>query len=121
MSSLNFLRYAASGPDFDDYTQRLASRIADELARNPSKLKAMRASHGGRVNMPIIRPPQDCERNAYKRFEYKPLLISGSIRLLQLLPLDNINNEFDKFRPIQCRVVVRNLNEMPVYDALSYT
>ncbi|KAE8441904.1 hypothetical protein EG329_004210, partial [Mollisiaceae sp. DMI_Dod_QoI] len=65
--------------------------------------------HG--LRLPIIRPPEGCEETKVHRFDYAPLPTPTSIRLLKLFPLNNPKDEFDLYRPIQCSIIVQDLDE----------
>lgn len=68
----------------------------------------------------LIRPPENCENREPKVFAYDPLPTPTSIRLLQVHP-EKLRNEFDIYIPPRCTLVVRDLDDKPIYDALSYT
>ena len=80
--------------------------------------------------LPIIRPPEGCEKMEPKDFKdihYRDLPTTTSIRLLETYPGSEDNSEesysdFELFRPpVRCSLIVVDLNDDVVYDALSYT
>ena len=74
----------------------------------------------GRFSVPLIRPPENCENRRPHPFAYTPLPTPTSIRLLRIKE-EEINDEFDLYRPIHCSLETVDLNDPPRYDALSYT
>jgi hypothetical protein len=111
----------ASTPGFGKLSlKELAERLAKLPKITPaSGPKKLGRPHG--VVLPIIRPPEGCEETKVHRFDYAPLPKPTSIRLLKLFPLDNPKDELDLYGPIQCSIIVEDLEKSPVYDALSYT
>ncbi|RSL47055.1 hypothetical protein CEP54_013587 [Fusarium duplospermum] len=73
-----------------------------------------------RITIPLISPPENCEKRERKVLAYDPLPTPTSIRLLQLHP-EKLENEFDVYIPPRCSLIVKDLDDAPVYDALSYT
>ena len=74
--------------------------------------------------MPILRPPEDHGSRIPSNYKYKALPTSSSIRLLRLQPVDlaSDNSSFTIFRPpILCSMITVDLDNTPLYDAVSYT
>ncbi|KAF4632852.1 hypothetical protein G7Y89_g5278 [Cudoniella acicularis] len=74
------------------------------------------------MGIPLIRPPENCEKREPHPFVYTPLPTPTCIRLLRIEPV-SIQDKFDIYRTFHCTLVVKDLDdsESPVYDALSYT
>ncbi|KAH7249544.1 heterokaryon incompatibility protein-domain-containing protein [Fusarium solani] len=72
------------------------------------------------ITIPLIRPPENCENRKRHVIDYNPLPTSTSIRVLQVHS-ERFENEFDFYTPPRCSLVVKDLDDDPVYDALSYT
>lgn len=73
-----------------------------------------------RIPFPIIRPPENCENRKPHAFAYDPLPTATSIRLVELHP-EKFESVFDIYAPLRCSLVVRDLDDAPIYDALSYS
>ncbi|KAK0729451.1 heterokaryon incompatibility protein-domain-containing protein [Lasiosphaeris hirsuta] len=80
-----------------------------------------RSQRQANVRLPLIVPPDGSEKRKPHRISYSPLPTPTSIRLLRIEPIESLKDEFDLFRPIRCTLVVKDLADSPVYDALSYT
>ncbi|RSM12358.1 hypothetical protein CEP52_002547 [Fusarium oligoseptatum] len=72
------------------------------------------------ITIPLIRPPENSENRKPHVVAYDPLPTPTSIRVLQVHP-EEFANEFDFYSTPRCSLVVKDLNDDPVYDALSYT
>ncbi|RSL85494.1 hypothetical protein CDV31_016557 [Fusarium ambrosium] len=72
------------------------------------------------ITIPLIRPPENSENRKRHVIAYDPLPTPTSIRVLQVHP-EEFENEFDFYSTPRCSLVVRDLDDDPVYDALSYT
>ncbi|RSL72467.1 hypothetical protein CEP53_001117 [Fusarium sp. AF-6] len=72
------------------------------------------------ITIPLIRPPENSENRKPHVIAYDPLPTPTSIRVLQV-HLEEFENEFDFYSTPRCSLVVRDLADDPVYDALSYT
>lgn len=70
--------------------------------------------------IPLISPPENCENRERKVLAYDPLPTATSIRILQIHP-EKLESEFDIYLPLRCSLIVKDLNDAPTYDALSYT
>ncbi|KAF5723294.1 het-domain-containing protein [Fusarium mundagurra] len=70
----------------------------------------------------LIEPPKIPTYTTYlPPLKYEKLPTPTSIRLLKIDRLPSIKDDLDLFRPITCSLVVKDLNDRPKYDALSYT
>ncbi|RSL91392.1 hypothetical protein CEP51_000329 [Fusarium floridanum] len=72
------------------------------------------------ITIPLIRPPENSENRKRHVIAYDPLPTPTSIRVLQVHP-EEFENEFDFYSTPRCSLVVKDLDDDPVYDALSYT
>ncbi|KAI1384133.1 heterokaryon incompatibility protein-domain-containing protein [Hypoxylon trugodes] len=75
------------------------------------------------VRFPVIFPPKLPSGEAENFFPYEDygLPTTTSIRLLIILPIDNIDDEGREHFPIKCSMHTVDLKESPEYNALSYT
>lgn len=73
-----------------------------------------------KTTIPLIRPPEDYAIRERHSLTYNRLPTPTSIRLLQL-HTEQFENELDFYAPLRCSLVIRDLNNSPVYDTLSYT
>ncbi|RYP40754.1 hypothetical protein DL767_001472 [Monosporascus sp. MG133] len=76
------------------------------------------------IGLPVIMPPKLLGKtagNETKWYPYQPLPSTRSLRVLRLFPLEKAETEEDKYRLIKCSMETIDLDEFPVYDALSYT
>ncbi|KAF5628115.1 het-domain protein [Fusarium tjaetaba] len=70
----------------------------------------------------LIEPPKIPTPTTHlSPLKYEKLPTPTSIRLLKIDPLPSIKDDLDFFRPITCSLVIKDLNNRPRYDALSYT
>jgi hypothetical protein len=100
---------------------RLISTAGTFASRGSTMQEAL--PNSTKVIVPIIRPPEDCERSITPPHVLKndPLPTETSVRLLEIKPLVSLKSEFDLFQPIHCSLITRDLSDDPHYDALSYT
>jgi hypothetical protein len=70
------------------------------------------------MQLPPMYPPRT--RKPYS-LNYEPMPTASSIRLLKIHPLESLDTTLDVYRPLRCSIVVKDLQEFPQYDALSYT
>lgn len=110
--------------DSEETISGLFSHVGGMKQENHLKLPQRRS------RFPIIRPPEGCERmepRDCKNLDYRGLPNTTSIRLLKIHPGLEDNSEesysdFETFRPpVRCSLVVVDLNDDVLYDALSYT
>lgn len=110
--------------DNEETISALFSQVGGMKKENHLKLPQRQS------RLPIIRPPEGCERmepRDCKNVDYRDLPTITSIRLLKIHPGLEDNSEesysdFELFRPpVRCSLVVVDLNDDVVYDALSYT
>ncbi|KAF5675871.1 het-domain-containing protein [Fusarium circinatum] len=74
------------------------------------------------LQIDLIEPPRTPTYTSYlPPLKYEKLPTPTSIRLLKIDRLPSIKDDLDLFRPITCSLVVKDLNDQPKYDALSYT
>ncbi|KAL2687893.1 hypothetical protein Neosp_005462 [[Neocosmospora] mangrovei] len=93
----------------------------NEQARQRFEPTVSRSNSGPKgITIPVIRPPENCENRKRHVIDYRPLPTSTSIRVLQVHP-EKFENEFDFYTPPRCSLIVKDLDDDPIYDALSYT
>ncbi|KAG5757588.1 hypothetical protein H9Q72_014271 [Fusarium xylarioides] len=70
----------------------------------------------------LIEPPKThTYTTCLPPLKYVKLPTPTSIRLLKIDRLPSIKDNLDLFRPLTCSLVIKDLNDRPEYDALSYT
>ncbi|KAF5580449.1 het-domain-containing protein [Fusarium pseudoanthophilum] len=74
------------------------------------------------LRVDLIEPPKKpTYTTKLPQLKYDKLPTPTSIRLLKIDRLPSIKYDMDLFRPITCSLVVKDLNDRPKYNTLSYT
>lgn len=74
------------------------------------------------LRIDLIEPPKVPTYTTYlPPLKYEKLPTPTSIRLLKIDRLPSIKDDLDLFRPINRSLVIKDLNDKPKYNALSYT
>ncbi|KAM7210317.1 Heterokaryon incompatibility protein (HET) domain containing protein [Rhypophila decipiens] len=73
------------------------------------------------MQLHVISPPSIDQERKVNLLLYQPLRTRTSIRLLKIHPLDQLNDEFDLYRPLRFSLITKDLDDFPEFDALSYT
>ena len=73
------------------------------------------------MQLHLINPPSIDQKRKINLLQYQPLPTRTSIRLLKIHPLEQLNDEFDLYRPLRFSLITKDLNDFPEFDALSYT